>query len=237
MHGLLLGLSKWYHVYLGIEYDGVHQLPFGLVLKYSQRTSLEEYAAMHMARAAGIPVPLALSCGESQDDSGKTCFSILMTRLPGAELRDSDGRFFAKSEGPWLLELKACLDAMRSWRSPYADDVCSVLRTPVRSHFLRGEEDLYQESQASNLYQRMTFTHGDFQAHNILVDDEGHLSGLLDWECAGWYPGGWEYSIPRAQTPGSWWSQAVEWMGGSKYQQGQRLGSIVQRQIPSSRYL
>ncbi|KAG0154462.1 hypothetical protein PDIDSM_30 [Penicillium digitatum] len=41
---------------------------------------------------------------------------------------------------------------------------------------------------------RTTFTHADFKAHNILVDDNGHLSGFLDWECAGWYP---EWILPR----------------------------------------
>lgn len=35
---------------------------------------------------------------------------------------------------------------------------------------------------------RITFTHGGLKAHNILVGDDGHLSGFLDWECAGWYP-------------------------------------------------
>jgi serine/threonine protein kinase len=32
------------------------------------------------------------------------------------------------------------------------------------------------------------FTHGDIKDHNILVDEEGHITGLLDWESAGWYP-------------------------------------------------
>jgi aminoglycoside phosphotransferase (APT) family kinase protein len=35
---------------------------------------------------------------------------------------------------------------------------------------------------------RITFTHGDFKTHNILVDEYGHLSGFLDWESAGWCP-------------------------------------------------
>jgi aminoglycoside phosphotransferase len=38
---------------------------------------------------------------------------------------------------------------------------------------------------------RIIFTHGDFKAHNILVDDDGHLSGFLDCESAGWYPEYW----------------------------------------------
>jgi serine/threonine protein kinase len=34
---------------------------------------------------------------------------------------------------------------------------------------------------------RIVFTHGDLKPHNILIK-EGHITGLLDWESAGWYP-------------------------------------------------
>jgi thiamine kinase-like enzyme len=31
------------------------------------------------------------------------------------------------------------------------------------------------------------FSHGDLQPENIFVN-EGHVFGIIDWECAGWYP-------------------------------------------------
>ncbi|KAJ5513885.1 hypothetical protein N7463_003437 [Penicillium fimorum] len=34
----------------------------------------------------------------------------------------------------------------------------------------------------------MVFTHGDLAPRNILVDDRGHITAVLDWELAGWYP-------------------------------------------------
>lgn len=34
----------------------------------------------------------------------------------------------------------------------------------------------------------IVFTHGDFYPRNILVDDDGHVKAILDWEHAGWYP-------------------------------------------------
>ena len=40
---------------------------------------------------------------------------------------------------------------------------------------------------------RIVFTHGDLVQHNILVRDDGRISGLIDWEYAGWYPEYWEY--------------------------------------------
>lgn len=40
------------------------------------------------------------------------------------------------------------------------------------------------------------FTHGDLRPANIIVqtDDQGHytISGVVDWECSGWYPAYWE---------------------------------------------
>lgn len=38
----------------------------------------------------------------------------------------------------------------------------------------------------------IVFSHGDLNLHNIIVKD-GNIVGLLDWECAGWYPEYWEY--------------------------------------------
>ncbi|KAH8910486.1 hypothetical protein BR93DRAFT_923192 [Coniochaeta sp. PMI_546] len=36
------------------------------------------------------------------------------------------------------------------------------------------------------------FTHGDIGPRNIMVDETGHISGLLDWESSGWFPDYWE---------------------------------------------
>ena len=36
------------------------------------------------------------------------------------------------------------------------------------------------------------FTHGDLVPRNILIKD-GHLSGIVDWAMAGWYPAYWEF--------------------------------------------
>lgn len=36
-------------------------------------------------------------------------------------------------------------------------------------------------------------THGDLNTGNIMVHD-GHVSGIIDWEYAGYYPDWWEYT-------------------------------------------
>lgn len=37
------------------------------------------------------------------------------------------------------------------------------------------------------------FTHADLHPSNILID-QGRLSAILDWECAGFFPEYWEYT-------------------------------------------
>ena len=93
------------------------ELPFGLVLKWHEKVRLEEVTAMRMVRAAGMPVPYVLCCGEHK---GHFCrVSILMTRLPGVALNNRRNTLVLEDEGPWVGELKECLEAMRTWKSPF----------------------------------------------------------------------------------------------------------------------
>ena len=45
------------------------------------------------------------------------------------------------------------------------------------------------------------FTHADLCPQNILVDDAGRITAILDWESAGWYPEYWEYTQMHFATP------------------------------------
>jgi aminoglycoside phosphotransferase (APT) family kinase protein len=38
----------------------------------------------------------------------------------------------------------------------------------------------------------IVLTHADFRPANIIVKD-GHVTGIIDWEMAGWYPEHWEF--------------------------------------------
>jgi len=51
----------------------------------------------------------------------------------------------------------------------------------------------------------IVFTHADFNMRNILVDPRTRrLSGIVDWENAGWYPEYWEYTKAYFITK-LWW--------------------------------
>jgi hypothetical protein len=87
---------------------------------------------MQMARAAGMPVPRVLCCGEHLGNPFNRTFSILMTRLPGISLVNSADALAVEADEPWIDELKKCLDAMRLWKSP-DNCISSVTGTSIRS--------------------------------------------------------------------------------------------------------
>ncbi|GKZ30000.1 hypothetical protein AbraIFM66950_007429 [Aspergillus brasiliensis] len=41
---------------------------------------------------------------------------------------------------------------------------------------------------------RIVFTHGDLRHANIMVNDDGKVTGIVDWEFSGWYPEYWEFA-------------------------------------------
>ncbi|KXG47389.1 Aminoglycoside phosphotransferase [Penicillium griseofulvum] len=50
----------------------------------------------------------------------------------------------------------------------------------------------YAKHALSNNHE-IVFTHSDISPRNILVEG-GHVTAILDWEDAGWYPAYWEYT-------------------------------------------
>jgi tRNA A-37 threonylcarbamoyl transferase component Bud32 len=58
-----------------------------------------------------------------------------------------------------------------------------------------GKADYYRRAFPSVLNGHPpTFTHGDLQRKNIIVNTKDYSITIIDWEFAGWYPSYWEYS-------------------------------------------
>ncbi|KAI5300879.1 hypothetical protein KEM55_004198 [Ascosphaera atra] len=59
--------------------------------------------------------------------------------------------------------------------------------------------------------ERQVFAHSDIAPRNILVGQDGAITGIIDWEFAGWYPDWWEYANimgPANSDCGDW----IKWM-------------------------
>jgi aminoglycoside phosphotransferase (APT) family kinase protein len=56
-------------------------------------------------------------------------------------------------------------------------------------------QELRQKAAASHRKNHeIMFTHGDLNPRNILADENGTITGIVDWECSGWFPEYWEYT-------------------------------------------
>jgi hypothetical protein len=79
------------------------------------------------------------------------------------------------------------------------------------------EEALDRARVMMRLPHRILFTHGDLKHHNILVQGD-RITGLLDWESAGWCPSYWEFTTALRMTRENfWWYDFVIRLGGATY--------------------
>lgn len=81
------------------------------------------------------------------------------------------------------------------------------------------------------------FTHADLSPENILVDDSGRITAILDWESAGWYPEYWEYTQMHFATPKGMedWLAAVETVV-DRYDDEMAAEAILRRRFTASAY-
>lgn len=79
------------------------------------------------------------------------------------------------------------------------------------------EEKLGSAKRMQSRKHAIVYTHGDLKHHSIMIHN-GHISGFIDWESAGWYPEYWEFTTALRFCPSDfWWYDFVLKLGGSKY--------------------
>lgn len=102
------------------------------------------------------------------------------------------------------------IEDLRKPPTPLLND--AALRGRIYERYLhfngrRHEKDLPDMLPRSTF---SVFTHADMAPRNIMVDERYHITGIIDWERAGWYPHYWEYAnimSPACQC-GDW----QDWM-------------------------
>ncbi|KAJ3483435.1 hypothetical protein NLI96_g6312 [Meripilus lineatus] len=210
---------------------GVHVLPFGLFLKSHENIREQEAMAMNLARAMGIPAPRALTFGAAADIPG-TIPSILMTKVPGKHIgqvptdqinfdviKDDLTKILARMRSfasPWGDAVCGVDGRDVAGRYipgtpiPPADNEAGFYQslkdaTMFDRDYLRNSKDAI--AGAEELFRlpphAIVFTHGDMQWHNIMITPDSHISGIVDWESAGWLPDYWEFSTAAIKR-GPW---------------------------------
>ncbi|EIM84492.1 kinase-like protein, partial [Stereum hirsutum FP-91666 SS1] len=234
----------------------VYPLPFNLILKSTERVREQEALATMLAQSMGIPVPRILSYGESDPNESWNWGSILMMRIPGEPLNEVFDSLSPDELATIKGELASHLERMRRYSNRWGTRICGVdggdaygARIPLR-HIAAGvDEDAFHQSlfpfvndsTAPNYAQRraaaegmpslfphaIVFTHGDLWHHNIMVHD-GHITGIIDWEYAGWLPEYWEYTTIMRWTTFPW-SKFLGSLPGYRYNRELESDSALAR--------
>lgn len=189
-------------------------LPDNTIVKYGGRIHADESAALELAsRLENVPAPRLHEVTKNPKNGQ------VIIRMDFMEGQGLDVLWPAMSEDEKTEichQMRDILTAMRSLNSEtgligscnggpardcrgigtYAD---GPFRDEVSFNLFASDLDLHTPepiraalSQALGTGHRIVFSHGDLSPHNILVKN-GRITGLIDWECAGWYPEYWEY--------------------------------------------
>ncbi|GLA27763.1 kinase-like protein [Aspergillus phoenicis ATCC 13157] len=224
-----------YESYLKLFYEagdrGVWSIGSKVILKDrgSNLPTSEVPNIQFVQEQTSIPVPTVFESWEEREHT-----LILMRRIPGeplsnvwSKLTTEEKERIAKQTAEYLRQLRAlqsdkiqCLGGRPVFsnflfknkglnevpRGPFASD------DELWAEMERGLNEEIPEAARVRLRQCMpsampyTFTHGDLTNVNIMVEN-GELTGIIDWETAGYFPVWWEYvctSVPDSEEDREW---------------------------------
>ncbi|KAF1997655.1 kinase-like protein [Amniculicola lignicola CBS 123094] len=203
------------------------RLPFNMYLRvakddWAPKHKAEVQTLRLVEKFTQIPAPRAIDTVQYFDSS-----FLLMSGLPGETIgrrihimTDEQLDSVAQDLKRYITELRqipnktgsgfkicnALGEGILDWRIP--DSQRKELKFQNETQFneylvddLPIDEDTRKlVSKAHGVEHNIVFTHADLNMRNILVDDNGKLSGIVDWECAGWYPEYWEFTKAHNQA-------------------------------------
>ncbi|KAF2737068.1 APH-domain-containing protein [Polyplosphaeria fusca] len=218
----LARISNWLYGCTGS--DRVHRLPFNLYLRvassdWAPKHQAEAQSLRLIEKYTHVPAPRAVDATQYSDSS-----FLLMSGIPGeivgrmiSTMIDEQLHSVARDLKKYIAELRQIPQQHRLGRSGF--QICNALGGGILDWRI-GEskrrelrfldetqfnecltDDLPLDEDARKLVSKshgvkhdIVFTHADLNLRNILVDENGKISGIVDWEYAGWYPEYWEYT-------------------------------------------
>ncbi|KIJ59287.1 hypothetical protein HYDPIDRAFT_118718 [Hydnomerulius pinastri MD-312] len=247
-HRVLLPVSRLYCRWKGLGQPvDIYPLPFNLILKCTPRTLEQEAMAIVAARNIGIPVPKMIQYGDHRSFGSILMSRIPGVMLSEACNSESLSPTQVETIGQELamyLDLMRNYKSPMGSRvcslnggplfSPFlpadrvgpCDDEDAFHATfleyalpdfwTVRG--IRFEDNLTIAKDFVAMTHPIVFTHGDLMPWNIMVHN-GHISGIIDWECAGWFPDYYEYTyMVKIDVPDSWWNKLVKSMPSYRFE-------------------
>lgn len=230
-----------------IDNPDIYILPFNTLLKWTTRVREEEALSLSVAHSLGLPVPRLISYG-NDGSYGSIWMARINGELLSqvwSSLSDIDQITIVNEVDECLLRLRQfpnpaapCISSVlgtsiKSFRAPSGIIPPCQNEAEFLQYLLSGcdpalwadgrpkyDADTEKVTEISSTPHLAVFAHGDLFRHNILVH-EGHLSGIVDWECAGWLPEYWDYTTMtvRAYSIATDWNNAIYAAPGFKYAQ------------------
>lgn len=206
---LLVRAGRW--LYGASSWQDVQRVPFGLVIKDCLRSYENEVNALRLvARHTSVPAPRIVDTGVYGNKK-----YLVMSRLPGQMLGDVLHLMSYAERDRFADKLGECVAQIRQIPNSTPYLLCDTLGGPLSDHRIPNtcggpfntEEDfndhltshmgctaaVFFSGQHPPQNHSIYFTHSDFDRTNLLVD-QGQLSGIIDWESAGYKPEYWEYT-------------------------------------------
>jgi len=185
-------------------------MPLGLYAKECARSPHNEAEALRLVeKYTSIPAPLCV------DEYQGTHPMLIMTAVRGQPLQTVYHRLSYSERDQLSKDLESAITQMRGIpnQTPYVFG--NTHGGPLKNHrfpsgtcgpfnsiadfnaflvhrYVRQETKEKISAVHARTY-RSVFTHADLHPSNILID-QGRLSGIVDWENAGFYPEYWEFT-------------------------------------------
>jgi hypothetical protein len=197
------------------------------------RIQREADAIAFVRKHTSVPVPKIFDVQVRGDDSW-----ILMERALGTRLDSAWTDMPENIRATTVTQLKAYFEQLRNIRPPTSGWIGSCDNGPAYDHRLNNGFPCGPFTSISEFHDflvapvkqcprpelaagyrkrlpddhRINFAHADVSYEHIFVDQEtGDVTGIIDWEMAGFWPGWWEY---RKALYGSrqqrWWIDLVD---------------------------
>ena len=175
-----------------------------------------------------IPIPRVIETHLDGEDN-ETGW-ILMEFIPGKQLGEAWPTLRLTARTRAITELRSYLEQLHGIRPPSPGWIGSCLGGPAYDHRLdnistcgpfasvapiknypRPERAAYYRNRLSEDFP-IVFAHADISWENILVNPmTGAITGIIDWEMAGFWPEWWEYRKALfASRSKSWWIDIVD---------------------------
>ena len=226
-----------------------------LVFKSGDRVRYGEEVALELVKQhTGVPVPeIILSRyvpGKGKIGMSFVPGSTLESRWDGLDECNKEricleiwmmiGQWQQIPRPPHLAHLYQCLaDGSPATPDPLLQDLedpprsletDEALRIRIYQRYLHYNGRRYADELPSMLPRSKVslFTHGDVAPRNIMVDESCRITGIIDWELAGWYPEYWEYANIMKPTRDKDWQS---WMDRTAPQRWDLSGLVAARRV------